>query len=253
LNPPQDWLFRLQCDLEQKHCNGIKNLHLALRKGVIEVFGQANSFYDKQLLAESLRKSSRFPISTQGVSVIKPTGLSQPVNYFPLLLLREWMVAHGKPNKMAKSDQFPGSGSNVLIAGSDDFWRSECANRLRRNGFRDCMAKNGLECLEILRKQPTEILVLSDRLLWGGIAGVVEAMDQEELHPTVCTLYCGFAGKTSDAVIHIPTLMLDVYLMPTDAVEEVVSFVRKMLSSKISGPSKRAPGDSGEDRPSKPR
>jgi CheY-like chemotaxis protein len=40
-------------------------------------------------------------------------------------------------------------------------------------------AESGLECLEALRQQPPDILVLHRELLWGGSDGVLNVMRQD--------------------------------------------------------------------------
>lgn len=67
----------------------------------------------------------------------------------------------------------------ILVAVPQEGRRDRYCDCLARNGFRVAEAENGLECLEALRQQPPDILVLHRDLLWGGGDGVLTVMRQD--------------------------------------------------------------------------
>lgn len=67
----------------------------------------------------------------------------------------------------------------ILVAASHERRRHWCCAGLARYGFRVAEASDGLECLEAMRRQPPDIVVLHEGLLWGGGEGVLKLMQQD--------------------------------------------------------------------------
>lgn len=67
----------------------------------------------------------------------------------------------------------------ILLAVPDEDRRHDYAGGLARHGFRVAEAASGVECLEVMRQQPPDIVVLEEGLLWGGAEGVLTVMRQD--------------------------------------------------------------------------
>ncbi len=69
--PQSECIQKLLAELWNKHRDGVKNLRLVVKDGLIEVSGEARSFYQKQMLSEALRTRTTFVISTRQLRVEK--------------------------------------------------------------------------------------------------------------------------------------------------------------------------------------
>lgn len=77
--------------------------------------------------------------------------------------------------------------ARFLITDHDPRIADETRRCLVSRGHEVSVATNALQCLELLREQAPTVLVLDPELLWGGGAGVLEWLIEEEplMPPTV--------------------------------------------------------------------
>lgn len=61
----------------------------------------------------------------------------------------------------------------ILVAESDDELRDLFQVYFRKLGFEVTTATSGLDCLEHLRQNPPDVLLLDEDLVWGGADGVL--------------------------------------------------------------------------------
>jgi DNA-binding NtrC family response regulator len=79
-----------------------------------------------------------------------------------------------------------------LIVDRDPLIRECCRKCLQARGYRVSVAADGLQCLEQLRKNPPDILVLDPDVLWGGGEGIIDYVVHDHLgHPPFIVLADG--------------------------------------------------------------
>ncbi len=67
----------------------------------------------------------------------------------------------------------------VLIADADELLAAAYGTFLIAEGFQVHWVRNGLDCLEALRHQAPQALILDAELPWGSWSGVMEVMNQD--------------------------------------------------------------------------
>ena len=67
----------------------------------------------------------------------------------------------------------------LLIADSDPTMTELYDSYFSNKGFRVMTVANGLECLEAIRDQIPDILIIEHKLPWGGDDGVIECLHQD--------------------------------------------------------------------------
>jgi CheY-like chemotaxis protein len=86
----------------------------------------------------------------------------------------------------------------ILVASPYEGRRHNCCAGLAKYGFRVAEAESGLECLEALRQQPPDILVLHRELLWGGSDGVLNMMQQDIAWSTIPVVLLGHREREDE-------------------------------------------------------
>lgn len=79
----------------------------------------------------------------------------------------------------------------VLIVDSDEEFLEILQSFLTKHGHETEIASNGLECMEILRVIPPEVLVLDDELLWGGYDDIMTLMSEDPDLSQIPTILIG--------------------------------------------------------------
>lgn len=94
----------------------------------------------------------------------------------------------------------------VLIADSDKPLTDLCRRCLSAQGYRVETTSDGLECLEKIRRFHPDVLVLSLELLWGGGAGVLACLreEQSDLWPAVVLTFEDRSPIFDDEILSPP-------------------------------------------------
>ncbi len=94
----------------------------------------------------------------------------------------------------------------ILLAVSDEVLCHKYGASLARYGFRVAEATSGVECLEVMRQQPPDIVVLEEGLLWGGAEGVMTVMRQDRAWAEIPVVFLrtGTRGNQSPAYLAVP-------------------------------------------------
>jgi CheY-like chemotaxis protein len=98
----------------------------------------------------------------------------------------------------------------ILLALPDEDRRHEYGAGLARHGFRVAEAASGVECLEVMRQQQPDIVVLEEGLLWGGAEGVLTVMRQDRAWAEIPVVFLqtGSRGNQSPAYPPVPFVRL---------------------------------------------
>jgi len=67
----------------------------------------------------------------------------------------------------------------LLIADSDPMMKALYESYFANKDFQVATASNGLQCIDAIRKQMPDILVIEHELPWGGDDGVLECLQQD--------------------------------------------------------------------------
>lgn len=107
----------------------------------------------------------------------------------------------------------------LLIADSDPTMTELYETYFSDKGCQVVTAGNGLQCLEAIREQMPDVLVLEEKLPWGGSDGVLECLQQDYpfASPEIVLLTSGKDAHHSmrqeipkvDAYLRKPFLMRD--------------------------------------------
>lgn len=114
----------------------------------------------------------------------------------------------------------------VLVASSDHNWLGKCVRQLEKVGCKVSAARTGIECLEEIRKDIPDILVVHDRLNWGGATGVLAAAADKGYFNRLRALYCGIPETSLDEVTEMPHLPAEIYLTRCEGIEQISEFVQ---------------------------
>lgn len=76
----------------------------------------------------------------------------------------------------------------VLVVTADSRLQEATRRILAKHRAQVCTATNGLECLELLRRETPELVVLDDMLLWGGADGVLARITEDTQVPATNVL-----------------------------------------------------------------
>lgn len=79
----------------------------------------------------------------------------------------------------------------VLIVDSDQELLEILQSFMSKCGHEAEVATNGLECLDILREFPPEVLVLEEELLWGGCENILALMSEDPVLNQIPTILIG--------------------------------------------------------------
>ena len=83
------------------------------------------------------------------------------------------------------------SAQKMLIAHPDQRYRSALRRWFGKRGHKVVTVDNGINCVNALRHEAPDVLVLHQGLLWGGADGVLEIMRQDGLSQVSVVLLQG--------------------------------------------------------------
>jgi CheY-like chemotaxis protein len=122
--------------------------------------------------------------------------------------------------------------------------RRDYATALRRRGYEVAVARSGLECLEKLRMSCPDVLVLSTRLLWGGAAGVLALLREDDELPQTPVVLLTRTQPCDDAAALVSPVVSRLALGAPRS-----EFVRHVMSAVLCATrwSEREPGLNASD------
>jgi len=125
--------------------------------------------------------------------------------------------------------------TRVLIADPDTYLLTLYREHLAPNGFDVTVARDGLECLEQLRRCEPDVLVLDPAIPWGGGDGVMEVMHEDldlPKAPVVLLLTHGCGSAVLYNIAHFP--ISDYRMKPMDG-RRLVHWIRSVLERSETG------------------
>lgn len=120
----------------------------------------------------------------------------------------------------------------ILFADSDWQFLEVAQRYLWSKGFHVSAATNALECLDIMRRVPPDVVILHRDLRWGGGDGVLSLMRQEpELSsiPVIATSN----GDSFDQGLFANGLTLIAHLQKPYRLEELAQRLREFAESNM--------------------
>lgn len=128
----------------------------------------------------------------------------------------------------------------LLIADSDPTMTELYDSYFSNKGFRVLTVANGLECLEAIRDQIPDILIIEHQLPWGGDDGVLECLHQDYpfASPEVILITPdAFAGNSSAEKIP----QANGYLRKPFLMRDLSRMIERVTESSAVGYQKKSP------------
>jgi DNA-binding response OmpR family regulator len=105
----------------------------------------------------------------------------------------------------------------IVVASSSPYRQATYRDALEKLGHRVATSGNGIECLELLRAERPDLLLLEAPLQWGGSDGILEVVEQDlgshELPVIVLAVGSGSIDwfqlsrfKIDDFLFRVPTM-----------------------------------------------
>lgn len=88
---------------------------------------------------------------------------------------------------------------SLLLAEGDAELRDVYSRFLRKHGYDVAVAGNGLQCLQHLRQNDPDLLVLDLELIWGGGDGVLGWLREDAAHAGLPVVLIATAGRMPSA------------------------------------------------------
>jgi CheY-like chemotaxis protein len=135
----------------------VRDLRVQVLPGGLILHGRAASYHAKQLAQHAAMAVTDLPLIANRIEVTSPRHESP------------WAGGTAFGARAAR----PPKG-RVLLATDDDELRSAGDDYLTAHGFIVATARDGLECVALLREFAADVVVLDADLHWGGADGVLE-------------------------------------------------------------------------------
>ena len=108
----------------------------------------------------------------------------------------------------------------IVVASSSSYRQATYAEALVKLGHRVETAGNGIECVERLRAEKPDLLVLEAPLQWGGSDGVLEVVEQD-LGPGVVPVIVLAVGSGSIDWFQLSRFKIDDFLFRVPTMHEL--------------------------------
>lgn len=125
-------------------------------------------------------------------------------------------------------DYRAGDGEKVLLVEDDELLRKHATDQLMALGYTVTAAADGLEALELVRRDERFDLLFTDVVMPGGVSGAELAEKAAQLRPDLKVLFT--SGYTENAIAHHGHLVPGVQLLSKPyRREDLALFVRRAL------------------------
>jgi DNA-binding response OmpR family regulator len=108
----------------------------------------------------------------------------------------------------------------IVVASSSSFRQTTYRVALEKLGHRVATAGNGVECVELLRSERPDLLVLEAPLQWGGSDGVLEVAEQD-LGPQSIPVIVLAVGSGSIDWFQLSRFQIDDFLFRVPTMHEL--------------------------------
>lgn len=108
----------------------------------------------------------------------------------------------------------------IVVASSSPYRQATYREALEKLGHRVATAGNGIECVELLRKEKPDLLVLEAPLQWGGSDGVLEVAEQD-LGPHAVPVIVLAVGSGSIDWFQLSRFQIDDFLFRVPTMHEL--------------------------------
>lgn len=129
----------------------------------------------------------------------------------------------------------------VLVAHPDEAHRHLYCRSLAREGYRCVEAEHGLDCVESIRRQSPDLLVLHRDLLWGGGDGVLACLQHEPAWSRIPVVLLTRQDQQPPAAVQTPGRVIARLPGPV-APATLLAAIRRFLGGK---PRRRSTIDAG--------
>ncbi len=135
--------------------------------------------------------------------------------------------------------------TRVLLADPDRHLLTAYKGCLSSDGFDVATARDGLECIDTLRRFLPEVLVLEPEILWGGGDGVVAMVHEAPETPKVPVILLLTYGSSFTVLYNIARFPISDYqVKPMDG-WRLAQWIRSVLARREEEPMKHAASPMG--------
>lgn len=121
---------------------------------------------------------------------------------------------------------------NVLVASDSAYRRNQYVEELGHNGIDATAVAGGVDCIERMRSEPPDAIVLETEFHWGGCEGVLAVRSEEPLLERIPVLLIAADGISSDVYCLAP-FVVQGFFGRVPSTRALVTSLRLVCSSKL--------------------